>query len=228
MIQLVKKLFSDADISISDKQAELFAGYYRLVNENNDDNDLTRIRGEENFIIKHFIDSVYYTKFITLPGSLVDIGTGAGFPGIPLKIMFPGLKLILAEQRSRRVDFLKLAVKSLGLQNVEFYPHKVTDKSFFSVDGVITRALEDAPETLARVHHFLPENGVIILLKGPDADGDIDALSDGNRRYFNLEIDREYTLPGTDFRRRILFFRKKDSGINEYTKYSRMRKRHRA
>lgn len=218
MIQLVKKLFSEADISLSDKQAELFAGYYRLINENNDDNDLTRIRGEENFIIKHFIDSVYYTKFITLPGSLVDIGTGAGFPGIPLKIMFPGLKLILAEQRSRRVDFLKLAVKSLKLQNVGFYPHKVTDKSFFSVDGVITRALEDAPETLARVRHFLPENGVIILLKGPDADSDIDALSDVNRRYFDLEINREYTLPGTEFRRRILLFRKKDSGIKRIYK----------
>ncbi|HPS57597.1 MAG TPA: 16S rRNA (guanine(527)-N(7))-methyltransferase RsmG [Spirochaetota bacterium] len=218
MIQLVKKLFNNAAIILTDRQADLFSRYYRLINENNDDNDLTRIKGEENFIIRHFIDSVYYTKFIKLPGSLVDIGTGAGFPGIPLKIMFPELKLILAEQRSRRMEFLKLAVKSLGLEHVDFYPHKVTDKSFFDVDGVITRALEDAPETLTRVHHFLPENGVIILLKGPDADGDIHSLSDDNKRYFNLETDKEYTLPGTDFKRRILLFRKSDSGLKRIYK----------
>lgn len=218
MMQLVKKLFNNAAINLTDKQAELFSRYYRLINENNDDNDLTRIKGEENFIIRHFIDSVYYTRFIKLPASLVDIGTGAGFPGIPLKIMFPELRLILAEQRSRRVEFLKLAVKSLELDNVEFYPHKVTDKSFFNVEGVITRALEDAPETLTRVHHFLPENGVIILLKGPDADGDIHALSDDNKRYFSLETDREYTLPGTDFKRRILLFRKADAGLKRIYK----------
>ena len=218
MIQLIKKLFSNAELDLSDKQAELFNRYYRLITENNDDNDLTRIKGCENFIIRHFIDSVYYTKFIKLPGSLVDIGTGAGFPGIPLKIMFPELKITLAEQRSRRVEFLKLAVKSLGLDHVEYYPHKVTDKSFFHVEGVITRALEDAPETLSRVHHFLPENGVIILLKGPDADGDISSLSDDNKRYFDLETDREYTLPGTVFKRRILMFRKNDSGLKRIYK----------
>jgi Predicted S-adenosylmethionine-dependent methyltransferase involved in bacterial cell division len=99
--------------------------------ENNDDNDLTRIKGEDQFVIKHFIDSVYYTKFLTLPESIVDIGTGAGFPGIPLKIMNPEIHLILAEQRSRRVEFLKLAVNELKLSGVEFYGHKVTDKSFF-------------------------------------------------------------------------------------------------
>lgn len=208
MKTLINRLFREANLELTDKQAEMFSRYYKLIIENNDDNDLTRIRGEENFIIKHFIDSVYYTGFIRLPDSLVDIGTGAGFPGIPLKIMFSDLKLILAEQRSRRVDFLRLAVKSLGLDNVEFYPHKVTDKSFFKTDGVITRALEDAPETLTRVHHFLPEGGVIILLKGPDAVDDIAALSDENRKYFTLEVNREYFLPGTDFRRRILLFRK--------------------
>lgn len=208
MKSLIKTLFERSGIDITEKQTDLFRKYYNLVVENNSDNDLTRIKGEENFIVRHFIDSVYYTKFIKLPGSLIDIGTGAGFPGIPLKIMFPELKIILAEQRSRRVDFLRLAVETLGLDEVEFYPHKVTDKSFFHVDGVITRALEDAPETLSRVHHFLPENGVIILLKGPDAEGDLAALSQENREYFELEVNREYILPGTSLRRKLLMFRK--------------------
>ncbi len=208
MKEKIKKYFESAKIPINDKQVKNFADYYRLIVENNDDNDLTRIKGEEQFIIKHFIDSVYCMKYTALPDSLLDIGTGAGFPGIPLKIMNPGLRIILAEQRSRRVEFLKLAVRELGLDGVEFYPHKVTEKSFFNVKGVITRALEDAPETLDRVEHFLPESGRVILLKGPDAAGDLLSLTERNKKYFSLETDRIYTLPGTEYSRRILVFTK--------------------
>jgi len=204
----IKKYFEEAKITINDKQIRQFSDYYRLIVENNDDNDLTRIKGEDQFVIKHFIDSVYYTKYITLPESIVDIGTGAGFPGIPLKIMNPSLRLVLAEQRSRRVDFLKLAVKTLKLDGVEFYPHKVTEKSFFDVRGVVTRALEDAPLTLSRVEHFLPEHGMVIFLKGPDASGDIRSLTENNKKNYTLELDQSYTLPGTDYSRIILVFRK--------------------
>lgn len=204
----IRKYFEEAKIPINDKQIRQFSLYYKLIVENNDDNDLTRIKGEDQFIIKHFIDSVYYTKFLTLPESIVDIGTGAGFPGIPLKIMNPEIHLILAEQRSRRVEFLKLAARELKLDGVEFYPHKVTEKSFFNVRGVVTRALEDAPETLSRVEHFLPESGVVIFLKGPDAEGDISSLSENNKKNYTLELDKSYTLPGTDYSRKILLFRK--------------------
>ncbi len=209
MIDLkIKRYFKEADIQISDKQIKQLSLYYKLITENNDDNDLTRIKGEDQFIIKHFIDSVYCTKFLTLPESLVDIGTGAGFPGIPLKIMNPGIYLILAEQRGKRVEFLKHAVDALKLKNVEIYPHKVTEKSFFNVRGVITRALEDAPETLSRVEHFIPEGGAVIFLKGPDATGDILSLSERNKKNYILELDKSYKLPGTDYSRRILLFRK--------------------
>ncbi len=207
-IEKIKSYFDRAGIRASDVQLGRFLLYYDLIIENNDDNDLTRIKGEDQFIIKHFIDSVYYTRFVELPKSLIDIGTGAGFPGIPIKIMFPEIKLVLAEQRKRRIEFLKLAVKRLGLKNVEFYPHKVTEKSFFDVDGVVTRALEDAPETLSRVEHFLPLGGTVTLLKGPDVDGDLKALTGENLNSFVLDIDREYRLPGTEFDRRILQFKK--------------------
>ena len=190
----ILKHFKKAGIEIDEFRADLLVQYYNLIIANNDDNDLTRIKGEDNFIIKHFVDSVYYTKFFELPSSLVDIGTGAGFPGIPLKIMFPDLTLILAEQRKRRIDFLKLAVNELELKDVDFYPHKVTEKSFFNVDGVITRALEDAPETLSRVEHFLPRGGRVILLKGPDAQGDLDQLTERNKKLYSIETDRNTPL----------------------------------
>ncbi len=218
MKEKIKGLFKAAGIEVSSKQVSQFALYYKLINDNNSDNDLTRIKGEENFIIKHFIDSVYYTKYVKLPDSIIDIGTGAGFPGIPIKIMFPHINIILAEQRSRRVEFLKVAVKSLGLTGVDFYSHKVTDKSFFDVNGVVTRALEDAPETLARVEHFLPEGGLVILLKGPDADGDIKSLTEQNLNDFKLLIDKQYNLPGTNNERRLLVFEKSTSRFRKIYK----------
>lgn len=214
----LKKYFEKAEIILSEKQTRLFAQYYRLITENNNDNDLTRIHGEDNFIIKHFLDSVCYTKFISLPDSIIDIGTGAGFPGIPLKIMNPHIHLILAEQRSRRIEFLKHAVSVLDLHDVEFYPHKVTEKSFFNVGGVITRALEDAAETLNRVEHFLPGGGIVILLKGPDAAGDILSLTEKNKTNYNLELERDYILPGTDYSRKILLFRKKNETFRKIYK----------
>jgi len=204
----IKKYFAESKIEINDRQLKQFALYYNLIINNNDDNDLTRIKGEDQFIIKHFIDSIYYTKFFKLPDSLLDIGTGAGFPGIPIKIMNPDVKVILAEQRKRRVDFLESAIDSLKLTGVDVYPHKVTDKSFFNVDGVITRALEDIPETLRRVEHFLPESGTVIFLKGPDASKDILAMTESNKKNYELELDQEYTLPGTNFSRRVFIFRK--------------------
>ena len=130
--------------------------YYNLIVKNNDDRDLTRITRFEDFIVKHFVDSMYVSRLMELPESLIDIGTGAGFPGIPLKILTPGLRLILAEQRSRRVEFLRMALRELGLEGVDIYPHKVTGHSFFNVDGIITRALASAEDTLSGVSHFLP------------------------------------------------------------------------
>jgi 16S rRNA (guanine(527)-N(7))-methyltransferase RsmG len=204
----IKKYFAESELELNDKQLKQFVLYYNLIIENNDDNDLTRIKGEDQFIIKHFIDSVYYTKFFKLPEFLIDIGTGAGFPGIPIKIMNPDIKLMLAEQRKKRADFLNLAIDKLNLKEIDVYAHKVTEKSFFNVNGVITRALEDIPETLDRVEHFLPESGTVIFLKGPGASKDILALTESNKKNYVLELDRDYTLPGTNFSRRILVFKK--------------------
>ncbi|MCL2155545.1 MAG: 16S rRNA (guanine(527)-N(7))-methyltransferase RsmG [Leptospirales bacterium] len=214
----IKEYFAKSSIELNDKQLKQFVLYYNLIIENNDDNDLTRIKGEDQFIIKHFIDSVYYTKFFQLPGSLIDIGTGAGFPGIPIKIMNPSVNLILAEQRKRRVDFLKLAIDKLKLTDTYVYPHKVTDKSFFNVDGVITRALEDIADTLDRVEHFLPQSGLVIFLKGPDASKDILAMTENNKKNYELKLDQEYTLPETNFSRRILIFKKRGTTFRKIYK----------
>jgi 16S rRNA (guanine527-N7)-methyltransferase len=204
-------ILAQAGFSLSVLEKDRLWKYYNLIEKYNEECDLTRITRFEDFVVKHFVDSMIVSRFCELPPSLLDIGTGAGFPGIPLKIINPRITLVLAEQRSKRVEFLGRAVRELGLEGVEIYPHKVTDHSFFDVQGVITRALETADETLSRAAHFLPAGGRVLFMKGPGAGDDLDSLSDDNRRSYELERDHEYGLPGSVHRRRLLVFRKKDA-----------------
>jgi 16S rRNA (guanine(527)-N(7))-methyltransferase RsmG len=210
----IRELFRNSGFALTERQADQFARYYDLLVENNRDRDLTRITSFEDIVVKHFIDSVYFTGLVKVPSPLLDIGTGAGFPGIPLKIMDPGLRLVMSEPRKKRVAFLEMAVRELGLKGVEVYPHMVTARSFFEVAGAVTRALEPIDDTLSRVAHFLPRGGRVLFMKGPEADRDIAALSEANAAAYSLAEDRDYALPGTTHRRRIVVYEKTSSSTS--------------
>jgi len=212
-INVMKKFFSQSGLKPDKEQENRFFRLYQMLRQYNEELDLSRLKSDEDIFIKHFVDSVYFAKFTDLPSSLVDIGTGPGFPGIPLKIMHPEVNIILAEPRHKRVYFMEKVIKELGLSGISIYPHLVTEKSFFEVNGVITRALESADETLSRVKHFLPENGRIILLKGPEADKDLKTLSEKNRSDYEMTENVPYTLPETSYNRRLIVFRKTVSSM---------------
>lgn len=214
-IKRMTELFTSCGIDLSHEQEEQFWSFYLLLKKYNDEFDLSRIRGFEDIIIKHFIDSAIISRYFKLPDSILDIGTGAGFPGIPLKIFHPEKKFILAESKNKRVTFMKIALDKLLLKGVEVYPHLVTDKSFFDVEGVITRALESSEETMLRVNHFLPSGGRVILMKGPDSEHEINISRKNNPGNFSLELNREYLIPGTDYKRRLLVFRKNDESFKK-------------
>ena len=207
-IERMLRFFRKAGLDPDERQIEQFTLLHDLLVTHNEAFDLTRLRSFDDIIMKHFIDSVYFTRFAELPESLVDIGTGPGFPGVPLKIMNPELRLVLAEPKARRVTFLGMVIEELGLDNTEVYPHLVTEKSFFNVDGVITRALESVNGTLSRVNHFLPEGGKVFFMKGPEADTDLNDIDEKNSMDFSLSTDRKYRLPDTTHERRILVFTK--------------------
>ena len=205
------EIFEQSGFHLEAPATDLFWDYYQLLQEHNEELDLTRIKRFEDIIIKHFIDSIYLIKLCDMPTPLLDIGSGAGFPGIPLKIMIPDLPIILAEPRHKRVSFLNEVIEALNLGDVEIYPHMVTPGSFFKVNGVITRALESVDKTLSRISHFLPRGGTAILMKGPAVDTELGSISDENLQNFEMIQDSGYTLPGTSYRRRLLIYRKTSS-----------------
>lgn len=117
MKNLVKKACSDIGINLSDSQAEKFEKYYKLLIEWNEKINLTRIVEPEEVAVKHFADSLAITKYFDIPenASLIDVGTGAGFPGIPLKIFREDIKLTLLDSLNKRLNFLNTVAEEIGI-----------------------------------------------------------------------------------------------------------------
>lgn len=186
-----------------------FAKFYTLLMENQKKENMTRLVSIRDIAIKHFIDSLIVDQLTPLKFPLLDMGTGPGFPGIPLKIfMGPEKKMILAEGIQKRVVFLKKVREELELKNLEIIGRNVNHDFKYPVEGVITRAVEDASNTLRNVMNCLQVGGCVYLMKGPNVDPEIEAALKTWGKYYQLEKNKAYTLPNTPHDRRLLVFRK--------------------
>ncbi len=120
--QWIKDQMAVIDILLSDVQAEQFCRYYEMLVEKNKVMNLTAITEFEDVVQKHFVDSVILPKrFAENPEhiALIDVGTGAGFPGIPLKIVYPEMKVVLLDSLNKRILFLRDVIQELHLENIQ-------------------------------------------------------------------------------------------------------------
>ena len=125
---ILKKVFGEIGIELNDKQINQFQKYYEILIDVNKYMNLTAITEEKDVIIKHFLDSISIVAFKEIDfinkvkkmdiTSVIDIGTGAGFPGIPLKIMFPSLNITLVDSLNKRVNFLNNVIDELKLDKI--------------------------------------------------------------------------------------------------------------
>ena len=203
-----KQLFRQCGLNLSTRQYELFWSFHQVLSEKSKEMDLTRIRRFEDLVIKHYVDCALVVNFVQLTSPVLDIGTGAGFPGIPIKILQPDLRMILAEGRAYRISFLEHVCQVLGFKKIKIHPHKVSSAFPEAVNTVITRAFESIPETLRRVGGFLEEGGKVIFMKGPTCNDEIQSAIQKFTLEYQLVDDIAYTIPSTRFRRRLVIFQR--------------------
>ena len=209
----LEKEFRSAGITLARRESEQFWRLHQLLAERNPEGDLTRVKGFYNTLYKHYIDGAVVAEFIRPRGLTMDLGTGAGFPGLPLAIRRPDWPFLLAEPRGRRLAFIEEAVNLLGLDNVELYPHKVGPRFDRPIDNFITRDFEPAPDSLRRAAAIIPPGGRVYLMKGPQVDQELrEAEELPEWGDFELEEDRAYSLGSSGLKRRLITWRKKEGG----------------
>jgi len=164
-------------IALSSGQKELFNKYFKLIVEGNKKINLTRILSEKEAALKHFIDSLSCLLVVSLEGSpqVVDVGSGAGFPGIPLKIVKPGIFLSVIESSKKKADFLKETISCLGLSNAvtlygraEEISHNEEYREQF--DCAFCRAVGPLPVIAEYCLGLVRVGGRMVALKGRDAE----------------------------------------------------------
>ena len=182
--------------------------FYVLLMNNQMRDNVTRLVKFRDIAIKHFIDSLIVPRLCELTFPLLDVGTGPGFPGIPLKIIYPDKKIILAEGVRKRVDFLKTVRDQMKLTDLDIVGRKIDATFALPVEGVITRALEDISLTLGHVSQCLTVGGRVYFMKGPNVGPELKPALKKWGEYFELERDIPYSLPNTPHERKLLIFRK--------------------
>lgn len=214
---MVEKL-SGLSISLSVRQMDQFYEYYEMMIEWNKVMNLTTITELEDVVSKHFADSLSIVNLVDSLGdkhdSIIDIGTGAGFPGIPLKIVYPNLKVVLLDSLNKKVNFLKEVCDKLGLVEVEFLHGRAEDfgrdlayREQF--DFCVSRAVANLATLSEYCLPYVKIGGAFIPYKSGKID---DELSEAKSAIFlvggKIQNTSSFSLPGTDMDRTLVEIRK--------------------
>lgn len=217
---------SKHNFELTDKQKQQFKLYFKMLIEVNEHVNLTRITEEDEVYLKHFYDSI--TPLFTFGAvfkdgaMLCDVGAGAGFPSIPLKILKPGLKVTIVDSLQKRLNFLKDLISELGLTDVELVHGRAEDVGQNKLyrerfDIVTARAVARMSVLSEYCLPLVKKGGYFVALKGPKAE---DELDDGKKA---LEVlggklikDEELTLPASEEERTLVLVQKVKSTPKKY------------
>lgn len=163
-------------VSLSREHMEKFGIYLRELKDWNERFNLTAIKEDRDIVIKHFLDSLTPLKFIKSGSALLDIGSGAGFPGIPLKMAEPSLNVTLLDSVNKKVTFMRHMIEALeltGIEAIHARAEELAKTKKGSFDVVISRALASLSDFVKIGEPFLKSDGILIAMKGSKADEEV-------------------------------------------------------
>lgn len=204
------------DIELSKKQEEQFNRYYELLIEWNQKINLTAITDKEEVWKKHFEDSISIIKAVDMSEveSVIDVGTGAGFPGIPIKILFPHIKLTLLDSLNKRINYLNLVIEELGLEDVTTIHGRAEDfgkdlKYRESYDLCVSRAVANLSTLSELCIPFVKVDGCFVSYKAEKAEEEIEMAKNAISILGGSVSDIiDFVIPGTDYGRKLLLIKK--------------------
>ncbi len=220
---------SKLGINVTSLELDKLEKYYNLLIEWNEKINLTAITDKKDVYLKHFYDSLTLVKVIDLENvsSLCDLGTGAGFPGIILKIFFPNLKLTLVDSLNKRIKFLEVLVNELFLENVILIHGRAEEygkKNRECFDVVTARALSSFPILLEYSASLLKKGGHLIAMRGLNDSKD----GENAMKILNLKINNviEFELPIEKSKRTLIDVVKLDKTSLKYPRrYAEIKKK---
>ncbi len=200
----------ELNIVLTEEQLNKLDKFYNLLIEWNEKINLTRITEEKEVYLKHFYDSLTIAKVIDLKqkDTLCDVGTGAGFPGIVLKIVYPNLKITLVDSLLKRVNYLNTIIKDLELENIKAIHSRGEDfKEKFDV--ITARAVANIEKLLNFTMHLVNKNGVFVAMKGNiDEELTDEVIVKINRKYQLVNINK-FLLPIENSNRSLVVIKNK-------------------
>lgn len=207
-------------ITLTDKQKKQFETYFRLLVEWNEKINLTAITDKEEVYLKYFYDSIapILQGYIdNSPLSILDIGAGAGFPSIPMKILYPEIDITIIDSLNKRINFLNILANELELSGVHFFHGRAEDfgqdKVFRAKFDIVTARAVARMQVLAELTiPFLKVNGRLIALKAAAAEEELISAEKALKTLFSqVTVNKNYKLPNGDDRNITIVSKKKET-----------------
>ncbi len=228
-LDLLINAFKKINIELTDKQAGQFVKYYEMLVEKNKVMNLTTITEYSDVVVKHFADSLLVSNVIDLKSvnNIIDVGTGAGFPGIPIKIVFPDIKVTLLDSLNKRINFLNEVITELELENVkcihgraEDYGHNSEYREKYEL--CVSRAVANLSTLSEYCLPFIKVNGNFISYKASNIDEELSGAVNAIAK-LGGKIEHTITLElpnETEVERNFVVIRKISKLNNKYPRKS--------
>ena len=231
--EILMKGASEWGLQVTEKVAGAFQKYYEILEEKNRVMNLTAITEENEAAALHFLDSLALLPMTDFKQkSVIDIGSGAGFPGLPLKLMEPSLSLTLLDAQQKRIEFLnklcdKLELKDVRCQHAraEEAAHMTEQRDYYDI--AVSRAVARLNILCELCLPFVKPGGLFIAMKGTDSDSEI-AEAAGAIQLLGAQLDQsaDYTIPGTVITHRAVMIYKHGPTPDIYPRrYARIQKK---